>query len=248
MKASKYLPMWLRKRLRPYSGRIWYINWRIRLIWWKFTCDARIRSYYDGNKTIKVSLGTGDHLRSDWLNTDYEPLNEKIVYVDVTKRFPFPDRSVDYFHTEHMIEHIPLSAAQLALNECYRTLKPGAKIRIATPDMMKLGRLLFDSRSPDAIDYANWALAKFPPRLEDATPTTPCMAFNNYMRSWGHQFIYDEATLRVLLVKAGFIDVRHCDVNLSDDPNLANQEMRQLAIGDAANDFETLVMEATKPN
>ena len=62
----------------------------------------------------------------------------------MTKRFPFPEQSVDYFHTEHMIEHVPLSSAQFVMNECYRTLKPGGKIRIATPDIMKLARLLLD--------------------------------------------------------------------------------------------------------
>jgi hypothetical protein len=73
------------------------------------------------------------------------------------------------------------------------------------------------------------------------------MAFNNYMRSWGHQFIYDEATLAGLLAKSGFVSVHRCEIGHSDDLNLAGQEMRQFAIGVAANEFETLVMEATKP-
>jgi hypothetical protein len=34
----------------------------------------------------------------------------------------------------------------------------------------------------------------------------------------------------------------------SEDPHLAGQEMRQVAIGDAANSFETMVIEATKPS
>src|SRR6516225_7842254 len=88
-----------------------------RLRWWKLTRDRRIRRYYKVHRVIKISLGTGDHTRSGWLNTDYEPLNKEIVFVDVTKRFPFPEQSVDYFHTEHMIEHVPLSSAQFVMND-----------------------------------------------------------------------------------------------------------------------------------
>jgi predicted SAM-dependent methyltransferase len=146
-----------------------------------------------------------------------------------------------------MIEHVPISSAQVMLNECYRTLKPGGKIRIATPDIMKLGKLLFDPHAPETSDYAEWALKTFPPGLEQSTPLTPCMVFNNYMRNWGHQFIYDDKTLTALLIKAGFVSAHRCEINDSEHPHLAAQEMRQLAIGDAANNFETMVLEATKP-
>jgi hypothetical protein len=40
--------------------------------------------------------------------------------------------------------------------------------------------------------------------------------------------------------------VHRRQINESQDPNLAAQEMRQLAIGNFANDFETMVLEATK--
>jgi len=150
-----------------------------RLRWWKLTRDRRIRRYYKVHRVIKISLGTGDHTRSGWLNTDYEPLNKEIVFVDVTKRFPFPEQSVDYFHTEHMIEHVPLSSAQFVMNECYRTLKPGGKIRIATPDIMKLARLLLDPDDAEVADYGRCSNFRQPlNRLRPSPPawssTTTC--------------------------------------------------------------------------
>jgi predicted SAM-dependent methyltransferase len=218
--------------------------------WWRLTRNSRIRRHYETHQLIKVSLGAGANIRTDWINTDYEPLNHKIIYVDVTKKFPFPERSVDYFHTEHMIEHIPLSLAQFMLSECYRTLKPGGKIRISTPDIMRLGRLLFDPNASDTTDYYKWALEHSPPSVDCSTPLTPCMVFNHFIHNWGwgHQFIYDEMTLKGLLTRAGFVSVHRCEINKSDDPNLAAQEMRQLAIGDAANRFETMILEASKPS
>jgi predicted SAM-dependent methyltransferase len=248
MNMSKYLPNRLRAILRPYVGRMQFWIWRAKLKWWKLTRDVRIRRCYKAYRVIKVSLGTGSHIKPGWINSDYEPLNKEILYVNATECFPFPEQSVDYFHTEHMIEHVPISLAQVMLSECYRTLKPGGKIRVATPDIMKLGKLLFDPDARETSDYAEWALKTFPPALEQSTPLTPCMVFNNYMRNWGHQFIYDEKTLTALLIKAGFVSAYRCEINESEDPHLAGQEMRQLAIGDAANSFETMVIEATKPS
>jgi predicted SAM-dependent methyltransferase len=247
LRISVCLPSSVRQMLRPCSRRAWIIAWRIRLQWWKLTRNARLRQLYNTCDMIKVTLGTGTNVRPGWINTDYEPLSKEVLYVDATKRLPFPERFVDYFHTEHMIEHIPLHSTQFILSECYRTLKPGGKIRIATPDIMKLSRLLTDPNALDVVEYTKWALEHVPPKVEDSTPLTPCMVFNNFMRNWGHQFIFDEPTLKGLLIKAGFASVRRCEINESDDPNLANQEMRQVAIGDAANNFETIVIEATKP-
>jgi methyltransferase family protein len=186
MKISHLLPTWLRSILRPYASRIWVLGWRLRLQWWKLTRDSRVRRYYRAHRVIKISLGAGDHTRTGWLNTDNEPLKREIVFVDVTKRFPFPEQSVDYFHTEHMIEHLPLSSAQFVINECYRTLKPGGKIRIATPDIMKLARLMLDPDDAVVVGYATWALRQFPPALEPSTVLTPCMVFNNYIRTSIH--------------------------------------------------------------
>lgn len=197
---------------------------------------------------MKVSLGAGKHAKVGWLNTDYEPFGHpEIVYLDATERFPFSDNLVDYYYTEHMIEHLPLSSAQRMLRECHRTLKPGGKIRIATPDMMQLAKLLFSrEQAGDVAEYANWALQQFPPGVASSTELTNCMVFNNFMRDWGHQFVYDERTLVALLEDAGLHAVVRCDVNRSTDHHLADQEMHQQITGTLANDFETMVLEATK--
>ena len=208
---------------------------------------SEIRQYFDSHAPVKVSLGAGKHAKAGWLNTDYEPFGGlEIVYLDATKRFPFSDSSVDYFYTEHMIEHLPLSSAQSMLKECYRALKSSGKIRIATPDMMQIARLLSVSESAEVAKYAEWALKTFPPIVDKSTRLTNCMVFNNFMRDWGHQFIYDEDTLTALLEGAGFIDIRRCVVNVSDDAELAGQEMHQSITGVVANSFETMVLEATK--
>jgi predicted SAM-dependent methyltransferase len=247
VKISKYFPTFIRATLRPHVQRAQSWETRAKLGWRKLMRNKRIRTLFMDSELIKISLGCGDHARSGWINTDYDPpLKNEILYLDATRRFPFPDQSVDYFHTEHMIEHVPLPCAQFMLKECYRTLKPGGKIRIATPDLMRIGKLLSDPDSPEIATYIQWALKSFPPLVDHATPLTPCMVFNNFVRDWGHQFIYDEKTLSALLTKCGFVSVHRCKVGESEDPHLRDLEMHHLVTGDAANNFETMVIEATK--
>jgi hypothetical protein len=97
-------------------------------------------------------------------------------------------------------------------------------------------------RNPKSLGNAQLSCA-FRPSIR---PLEPAKTLNNYMRNWGHQFIYDEPTLKVLLTKAGLVSVHRQQINESQDPNLVAQEMHQLAIGKPANDFETMVLEARK--
>lgn len=246
-KLSTFFPSWSRPPLVACSRAFWILRWRTRLQWWKLTRNARLRRLYANNRGIKITLGTGTTIHPGWIDTDYRPLTSDVLYLNATKAFPFPANSVDYFHTEHMIEHLPLISAQFILRECYRTLKPGGKVRIATPDIMRLNKLLTDPSDPKTSQYAEFALCNVPPKVEVGTPLTPCMVFNNFVRDWGHQFIYDEATLSALLVRAGFASVGRRDVNQSNDANLVMLELRHIAIGNEANEFETMVLEGTKP-
>jgi hypothetical protein len=47
---------------------------------------------------------------------------------------------------------------------------------------------------------------------------------NNLFRAWGHQFIYDEQTLRNSLEKAGFKNIVRCDLGQSSKTHLQKIE------------------------
>jgi hypothetical protein len=47
---------------------------------------------------------------------------------------------------------------------------------------------------------------------------------NNYVRDWGHQFIYDFETLKFLLLDVGFVDVVECKILNSDHDTLESLE------------------------
>jgi predicted SAM-dependent methyltransferase len=206
-------------------------------------CAARplIRGYLRTHDVKKLQLG-GAGL-AGWLNSDLCPNRLSIVRMDATRPFPLPDASFSFVFSEHMIEHVPLAGARRMLAECHRILRPGGRIRLATPD---LARVVGIHGATDATtrDYLRWAIAHN--RLPTDLPAD-AVVINSLFHDHGHQFLFDEPTLAALLQSAGFEDVRRYAPGESEQPELAGLEMHHHVIGDAPNHFETLVLEARQP-
>ncbi len=114
---------------------------------------------------------------------------------------------------------------------------------MTTPDLEKILSLYFVTQDGQR-EYKSWALKHNDlPRV----PRAECFIINHFMRAWGHRFIYDEATLTNSLLQAGFVNVRRFEPGDSDDPNLSGIERHGLWIGERANRFETMVLQAEKP-
>ena len=62
------------------------------------------------------------------------------IYLDVCRRFPFAAETFHYIFSEHLIEHLTLEEGEAFLRECFRCLKVGGRIRIATPDLCRVER------------------------------------------------------------------------------------------------------------
>ncbi|HXW69230.1 MAG TPA: methyltransferase domain-containing protein, partial [Dissulfurispiraceae bacterium] len=76
-----------------------------------------------------------------WFNTDACPIDKRVFYIDVSRRLPVDDRTFDYLFSEHLIEHLTYMDALNMLKECHRIIRPGGRIRIATPDIDKIIQL-----------------------------------------------------------------------------------------------------------
>lgn len=204
--------------------------------------SRRIAAYLRAHEVRMLQLGSGPHLLPGWLNTDVEPWLKGHVYLDAAKPFPLPDRAFDFIFTEHMIEHLSYEGGAAMLGECFRVLKPGGKLRVATPNLASLAALFAAPKtSPQQQYIERMSRVYFP-----AAPPHECFVLNGMFYNWGHRFIYDPLTLRRLLEDAGFRDVTQESVGESADPRLRGLEFHGQQIGEAHNRLETMVFEARR--
>ena len=171
---------------------------------------------------IKLHLGCGRNILDGWINTDFNTAKfGGCEHLDVTEKFPYDDNSVDYIFSEHMIEHISLQDGKFQLEESFRVLKSGGKIRISTPDLKFLIELYTDNKTDLQKRYIDYTVNHPAYNVSIGTDT---FIINNFVRDWDHTFIYDEKTLKSLFESIGFFDVKSYLITESEDENLKNLE------------------------
>lgn len=166
-----------------------------------------------------------------------------MLHLDARGRFPLEDGQFDFVFSEQMTEHIAYAKGASMVKESFRVLRPGGTLRISTPDLAFLLDLRRSDRTPLQEEYIRWSTHEFikaVPYADDA------FVINNFVRRWGHPFIYDEKTLRATFVTAGFEGVVRCALNES-----AHQELRGLEnekrMPKGFLQLETMTLEGTKP-
>jgi SAM-dependent methyltransferase len=112
----------------------------------------------------------------------------RIRYLNVTRRWPYPNNIFEQIFSSHVLEHLPLRGARVCLTESYRCLKHGGILRISVPD---LDRCIEKYRSENA---AEWAVDFF-----EAKETSE----KNM-----HHFMYNFNSLGALMHEAGFKNVK----------------------------------------
>ena len=194
-----------------------------------------------------MQIGAGPNRLQGWLNTDYYVCDRQpLVPLNATRPFPIPDAVFDYVFSEHLIEHLSYESGLSMLRECHRVLKPGGMVRVATPALETLLAIYSPDRTPIQDRYVRWASDQF---VLQATENPACFVINNAFHNWGHQFLYDQPTLKRLLERAGFEAIVPQLPGESDDDNLRGIEWHGRDIGDEEiNRFETLVLEARRPS
>lgn len=198
------------------------------------------RRYLAQTPQPKLHVGCGDHVLDGWLNADLRPCSTRVLCMDVTRRFPFPDNVFAYVYSEHVIEHLNFGEGAVMLAECFRVLAPGGKIRIATPDLACLTALHGGGTALQE-RYLAWAsLSAGLPGSEAA------FVINAFVRGYGHRFIYDEPVLRSALERAGFSGAVRRGLNESGDTALRGlANARRMPEGFL--ELETFTLEAGKP-
>jgi predicted SAM-dependent methyltransferase len=186
----------------------------------------------------RLHIGAGSRRLGGWLNVD---LIAGDVYVDLERRLPFPAAVFDHVFGEHVIEHLSERAAERLLGDLFRVLRPGGVLRLTTPDLRKI-IALYEDRNPvvSRQEYARFLDRETGKRHERA-----CQLFNDYLRLWGHRYVYDEEDLVAKLAAAGFVRIERREPGESAHEMLRGLE--QHGGEEWINRAEAMSLEATRP-
>ncbi len=194
----------------------------------------------------RLHFGCGTVCLEGWLNADLSPRTTAAIRLDATRPLPFADGTFAHVYSEHMIEHVDHGDARRLVGEWHRVLRPGGRLRVSTPDLTRLLALFRDPDewTDDERRYAELIVERHVPDVRtDAVRASHVL--NNNVREWGHRFLYDPPTFEALLSDAGFVELRRCALQDSDDPvlrDLANDTRLPAGLVD----FETMTYEAVR--
>jgi predicted SAM-dependent methyltransferase len=197
-----------------------------------------VRRYLATHDEPGLHFGAGPVRLEGWLNSD---LISAEVHVDLTRRLPLPDACFAYAFGEHVIEHVRDDTAEQLLGELFRILRPGGVLRLTTPDLRKV-IAIYEDANP-VIGQGEYL--EFLGGLTGRRYEQPCQMLNDYLRLWGHQYVYDEGDLTARLRDAGFVDVQRAEPGESRHAAFCSLERHGGA--EWVNRAEAMCLEATRP-
>lgn len=179
-----------------------------------------IAGYTKNNAVRKLQLGAGEFNMPGWLNTDIEP-GEGQAFLDAGERFPLADSSFQIVFSEQVIEHLSREQGLTMMKESFRILQHGGKVRVATPNLLKLTDLLREDRTPEQIAYIQ---AKTDWHDWKMTPDPANFIINEELTEFGHRFVYTPTMLRATMEAAGFTQIAQYRSGESNDPALRTRD------------------------
>jgi len=216
---------------------LWRIRRRLRRIaeaYWTGDANdyALIRSYMTELAKLRemtgtgrpqgraLHIGSGGHFLQGWINTDIvaSPLTD--VVFNIKEGFPVHSSSVQWIHSEDVLEHLDQETGRVFAQEAFRVLVPGGVMRVVTPDLRAIVRHVY-LRAEHR--HLSWCAQKL-------GAETPCEAFNMHLRMNGeHRFLYDREQLETLFNSAGF-KVRFVRFGRSTHQELCNLDLRNFGL------------------
>jgi predicted SAM-dependent methyltransferase len=161
------------------------------------------------------------------------------MWMNITKKFPFQDNSVDAIYSSHTLEHLTYDEGGFVFRECFRVLKANGVIRIIVPDLYQLvnSYLKNTETSPNT---AAMQMLKDSLFFEIPIPRSLFGFIKFYFRSKNnHAFLYDEQAMAHQLTMAGFMQATRCNYGESRIDNI-------LDIDDSSRFAGAICLEAVK--
>jgi len=177
-------------------------------------------------RDLQLHLGCGPISLDGWINIDNQPYAGIDFRWDLANGIPF--RDARYVFAEHFIEHLSYQQGVDFTRGCRAALRDDGILRLSTPNLDWVWQVSYHPTMWASEDEA----------LRD------CFVLNRAFRGWGHQFLYNPATLTALLQNSGFGTVRALRYGESNTPALAGLE-RHEQYPDVPELPHVLVVEAT---
>jgi predicted SAM-dependent methyltransferase len=159
----------------------------------------------------KLHIGSGPQILEGWVNIDNAKYPGVDRVLDVTGGLPFENAS--FIFAEHFIEHLSYPDAAALMRECRRVLSNDGVLRLSTPNL-------------DWVWFTHYRMVG---QMTEREEVQACFAINRAFRGWGHQFLYNERTLRSTLLDAGFSNVVRCEYGVSTHSELHGLERHELS-------------------
>ena len=195
---------------------------------------------------MKLNLGCGSQVLDGWINVDFamgarfaklpffRRLNRKLrlfdldwdqrIYLhDLTKRFPWPDDSVDTIYSSHTLEHFSKEGGRRFLAECHRVLRKNGVIRIVVPDLRHI-LAEYDAGRIQADDLVGELGV-----LYQESKNRAVKLLSPYIQ-FPHKCVYDSPRLLSILSELGF-EVSNRDVFDSDICDIRLIELEERTAG-----------------
>lgn len=104
------------------------------------------------NDTDKVylHLGCGGRILEGFINVDKYFEDPNVINYDIFK-LPYGPNSIDVIYCSHVLEHLPIRHAKLAVIEWARVLKKGSKLYLAIPDLEIILHKVLDPTTSDKL-------------------------------------------------------------------------------------------------
>lgn len=90
-----------------------------------------------------LHLGCGGRILPGFVNIDKYFQDKDVINFDIFQ-LPYPNNSIDVIYCSHVLEHLPIRHAKLAIIEWSRVLKKGGKLHLAIPDLEVILHKLLD--------------------------------------------------------------------------------------------------------
>lgn len=179
---------------------------------------------YDASPTLQIQNTPvfGKLLKSQ-LNVEF---TDRVKYGDIVKGLPEEVNSVDGLYCSHILEHLSLADFRKALANSYAILKKGGLFRCVVPDLEYAAReylrRLDEGDSEASHFFMEDTLLGVPERPRGAKQMA-----GKYFGNSSHLWMWDRKSLASELEKAGFVNIRECQFNDSEDEHFKLVESKE---------------------